>query len=160
LSCLVFSCFLLSCLLLSSLALSCVVLSCVVSSEVRGKLLIRPRPRQDTLPATLSLTLTPFVDARPCFDQPASSSTAILSMLYHELHRPASEFTNRAAYLEHELQIMSPRRYALNLPGRDFRFEVRQDKTRQNKTRQDKTRQDKTKQDKRRKEKTRGKMVT
>lgn len=42
---------------------------------------------------------------------------------YSELHRPASEFDSREAYLNHELQIMQPRRWRLNLPGRDFRFE-------------------------------------
>lgn len=42
---------------------------------------------------------------------------------YRELHKPASEFETRSDYLDHELQIMKPRRYALNLPGRDFRFE-------------------------------------
>ncbi|KAB2824412.1 DUF3360 family protein [Aliivibrio finisterrensis] len=43
---------------------------------------------------------------------------------YSELHRPASEFDSRSDYLDHELQIMKPRRFALNLPGRDFRFEL------------------------------------
>lgn len=42
---------------------------------------------------------------------------------YQELHRPASEFDSRSDYLDHELQIMKPRRWSLNLPGRDFRFE-------------------------------------
>lgn len=42
---------------------------------------------------------------------------------YRELHRPASEFSSREAYLDHELKIMKPRRWALNLPGRDFNFE-------------------------------------
>ena len=42
---------------------------------------------------------------------------------YSELHRPAGEFDSREAYLNHELQIMQPRRWRLNLPGRDFRFE-------------------------------------
>ncbi|MFS4415278.1 DUF3360 family protein [Maribacter sp. 2307ULW6-5] len=42
---------------------------------------------------------------------------------YKEQHRPASDFKNRSAYLDHELQIMRPRRWKLNLPGRDFRFE-------------------------------------
>lgn len=42
---------------------------------------------------------------------------------YSELHRPASEFDSREAYLNHELQIMQPRRWRLNMPGRDFRFE-------------------------------------
>jgi hypothetical protein len=43
---------------------------------------------------------------------------------YRELHKPASEFASRSDYLDHELQIMKPRRYGLNLPGRDFRFEL------------------------------------
>ncbi|MDD9155424.1 DUF3360 family protein [Aliivibrio sp. S4TY2] len=43
---------------------------------------------------------------------------------YSELHRPASEFDSRSDYLDHELQIMKPRRFGLNLPGRDFRFEL------------------------------------
>lgn len=42
---------------------------------------------------------------------------------YREQHRPASQFVSREAYLEHELKIMKPRRWRLNLPGRDFRFE-------------------------------------
>ena len=42
---------------------------------------------------------------------------------YRELHKPAKEFATRSDYLDHELQIMQPRRYALNLPGRDFNFE-------------------------------------
>jgi hypothetical protein len=42
---------------------------------------------------------------------------------YRELHKPASEFETRSDYLDHELQIMQPRRWALNLPGRDFNFE-------------------------------------
>lgn len=42
---------------------------------------------------------------------------------YKEEHKKASEFKTRSEYLDHELQIMNPRRYRLNLPGRDFRFE-------------------------------------
>ena len=42
---------------------------------------------------------------------------------YRELHKPASEFASRSDYLDHELQIMKPRRWGLNLPGRDFNFE-------------------------------------
>ena len=42
---------------------------------------------------------------------------------YRDRHRPASAFPSRADYLDHELQIMQPRRWALNLPFRDFRFE-------------------------------------
>ncbi|MBS9463801.1 DUF3360 family protein [Flagellimonas sp. 389] len=44
-------------------------------------------------------------------------------MTYKKLHKKASEFATRTEYLDHELQIMKPRRYRLNLPGRDFRFE-------------------------------------
>lgn len=43
---------------------------------------------------------------------------------YSELHKPASDFTSRDEYLKHELQIMSPKRWRLNLPGKDFRFEI------------------------------------
>lgn len=43
---------------------------------------------------------------------------------YQAKHRPASAFSSRADYLDHELQIMRPKRWALNLPGRDFRFEL------------------------------------
>ncbi len=43
---------------------------------------------------------------------------------YSEAHKPASAFETRSDYLDHELQIMKPRRWGLNLPGRDFRFEM------------------------------------
>ena len=42
---------------------------------------------------------------------------------YEEAHRPATEFDSRSDYLDNELKIMKPRRWGLNLPGRDFRFE-------------------------------------
>ncbi|WP_370980584.1 DUF3360 family protein [Agaribacterium sp. ZY112] len=42
---------------------------------------------------------------------------------YASRHIPASEFESRSAYLDHELRIMKPRRWAMNLPGRDYRFE-------------------------------------
>ena len=42
---------------------------------------------------------------------------------YRDRHRPSSEFASRSDYLDHELTIMNPRRWRLNLPGRDFRFE-------------------------------------
>ncbi|MCR8668556.1 DUF3360 domain-containing protein [Aestuariibaculum sp. M13] len=42
---------------------------------------------------------------------------------YKEAHRPASDFESRSEYLDHELQIMKPKRFRLNLPGRDYRFE-------------------------------------
>lgn len=43
---------------------------------------------------------------------------------YSKLHKPAREFSSRAEYLDHELTIMKPKRWGLNLPGRDFRFEI------------------------------------
>lgn len=43
---------------------------------------------------------------------------------YQKAHRPASAFPTRHAYLENELQIMNPKRWSLNLPKRDFNFEV------------------------------------
>ena len=42
---------------------------------------------------------------------------------YKELHKPASEFESRSDYLDHELQIIQPKRWGINLPFRDFRFE-------------------------------------
>ena len=42
---------------------------------------------------------------------------------YSKKHKPSSAFNNRDEYLEHELQIMSPRRWRPNLPFRDYRFE-------------------------------------
>ncbi len=43
---------------------------------------------------------------------------------YSRKHLPAGKFASRAEYLDHELTIMAPRRWRLNLPGRDFRFEI------------------------------------
>ncbi len=63
----------------------------------------------------MSDILDSTVKSPPC-DQSEDSS-------YQAKHRPASEFASRSDYLDHELQIMKPRRYGLNLPGRDFRFE-------------------------------------
>lgn len=42
---------------------------------------------------------------------------------YAELHQPSSAFELRDAYLNHELQIMQPKRWRPNLPFRDYRFE-------------------------------------
>lgn len=42
---------------------------------------------------------------------------------YKELHRPSSEFARRQDYLDYELSIMNPRRWGINLPYRDYRFE-------------------------------------
>ena len=43
---------------------------------------------------------------------------------YKNLHKSAREFTTRDAYLENELKIMSPKRWGINLPKRDFNFEI------------------------------------
>nr|WP_136250082.1 DUF3360 family protein [Ningiella ruwaisensis] len=42
---------------------------------------------------------------------------------YEAKHKPSSEFETREQYLEHELQIMAPKRWRPNLPFRDYRFE-------------------------------------
>lgn len=42
---------------------------------------------------------------------------------YASMCRPRSSFASRNEYLEHELQVMSPRRWRPNLPFRDYRFE-------------------------------------
>ncbi len=41
---------------------------------------------------------------------------------YRKLRKPRSEFATRSDYLSHELTIMNPKRWGLNLPGRDFSF--------------------------------------
>lgn len=46
------------------------------------------------------------------------------SKSYRQLRKPRSEFATRSEYLDHELTIMKPRRWKLNLPGRDFSFEL------------------------------------
>lgn len=42
---------------------------------------------------------------------------------YQELHKPKGNFATRAEYLEDELEIMAPKRWGVNLPFRDYRFE-------------------------------------
>ena len=42
---------------------------------------------------------------------------------YQKLHKPRAAFATRAEYLEHELNIMSPKRWQPNLPFRDYRIE-------------------------------------
>jgi len=44
------------------------------------------------------------------------------SQSYQELRKPRSAFNSRGEYLDHELTIMQPKRWGLNLPGRDFNF--------------------------------------
>lgn len=46
------------------------------------------------------------------------------SQSYRKLRKPRSEFATRSDYLDHELTIMKPKRWSLNLPGRDFSFEL------------------------------------
>ncbi|WP_298943114.1 DUF3360 family protein [uncultured Psychromonas sp.] len=43
---------------------------------------------------------------------------------YEQKHKPSSDFNTREEYLEHELQIMSPKRWRPNLPFKDYRFEI------------------------------------
>ena len=42
---------------------------------------------------------------------------------YLQQRRPRQHFSDRAAYLEHELQAMAPKRWRPNLPFKDYRFE-------------------------------------
>jgi hypothetical protein len=41
---------------------------------------------------------------------------------YGKLRKPRSQFASRGEYLDHELSVMNPKRWRLNLPGRDFNF--------------------------------------
>lgn len=41
---------------------------------------------------------------------------------YSSKRKPRSAFNTRSEYLDHELTIMNPKRWGLNLPGRDFNF--------------------------------------
>jgi hypothetical protein len=41
---------------------------------------------------------------------------------YREQRKPRGDFATRGEYLNHELTIMKPKRWRLNLPGRDFNF--------------------------------------
>lgn len=43
---------------------------------------------------------------------------------YEQKHKPSSDFDTREEYLEHELQIMSPKRWRPNFPFKDYRFEI------------------------------------
>lgn len=42
---------------------------------------------------------------------------------YQSQRKPQSEFKTRQEYLEHELSIMNPKRWGVNLPWRDYHFE-------------------------------------
>ncbi|MBU3825172.1 MAG: DUF3360 domain-containing protein [Candidatus Oceanisphaera merdipullorum] len=43
---------------------------------------------------------------------------------YNAQHKPSRDFDTRTAYLENELLIMKPKRWRINLPIRDYRFEL------------------------------------
>ncbi len=43
---------------------------------------------------------------------------------YRSQRKPSKSFSSRAEYLEHELTIMNPKRWGLNLPFRDYHFEM------------------------------------
>jgi hypothetical protein len=43
---------------------------------------------------------------------------------YQKAHRPASKFASRNEYLNNELKIIRPKRWRLNLPKKDFNFEI------------------------------------
>ncbi|MEC8324618.1 MAG: DUF3360 family protein [Pseudomonadota bacterium] len=55
---------------------------------------------------------------------PTDTNRDTHSASYESLHKPSSEFNTRDEYLEHELQIMQPKRWRPNLPFRDYRFEL------------------------------------
>lgn len=55
---------------------------------------------------------------------PTDTNCDTHSASYESLHKPNSEFNTRDEYLEHELQIMQPKRWRPNLPFRDYRFEL------------------------------------
>lgn len=55
---------------------------------------------------------------------PGSTEEAALTGSYQQLHKSSSSFSSRDDYLNHELQIMQPKRWKANLPFRDYRFEI------------------------------------
>ncbi|KPV96498.1 hypothetical protein AN214_01593 [Pseudoalteromonas sp. P1-9] len=55
---------------------------------------------------------------------PTDSNRDTHTASYESLHKPSSEFKTRDEFLEHELQIMQPKRWRPNLPFRDYRFEL------------------------------------
>ncbi|MGP9600459.1 DUF3360 family protein, partial [Psychrobacter sp. AOP42-A1-21] len=59
----------------------------------------------------------------PGSNQQPSNYDTELSDSYLDLHKPSSSFESRDDYLNHELQIMQPKRWRANLPFRDYRFE-------------------------------------
>lgn len=63
-------------------------------------------------------------DSSPHAEDTATNDDGIVvSGTYQQLHKPSSSFASRDDYLNHELQIMQPKRWKPNLPFRDYRFE-------------------------------------
>jgi len=57
-------------------------------------------------------------------DQASDSQIHNDELNYEQKHKPSSDFATREEYLEHELQIMAPKRWRPNLPFKDYRFEI------------------------------------
>lgn len=53
----------------------------------------------------------------------ATEADPLQSCDYQKNHKPRASFSSRDEYLEHELQVMSPKRWRPNLPFVDYRFE-------------------------------------
>ncbi|SMF13738.1 Protein of unknown function [Alteromonadaceae bacterium Bs31] len=64
-----------------------------------------------------SIEINDFNSRGACCEQELASES------YRDKRRSAQAFPSRAAYLDHELTIMSPRRWRPNLPFRDYNFE-------------------------------------
>ena len=62
--------------------------------------------------------------SEPTHDQQSDHQACGHEQSYQQKHKPSSEFKTREEYLEHELQIMAPKRWRPNLPFRDYRFEI------------------------------------
>ncbi|RBW46480.1 hypothetical protein DS885_08135 [Psychromonas sp. B3M02] len=57
-------------------------------------------------------------------EQQSASQQVNDKLNYEQKHKPSSDFNTREEYLEHELQIMSPKRWRPNWPFKDYRFEI------------------------------------
>ncbi len=57
-------------------------------------------------------------------EQESTYQENIQQLNYAQKHKPSSDFDTREEYLEHELQIMAPKRWRPNLPFKDYRFEI------------------------------------
>ncbi|MBB1274546.1 DUF3360 family protein [Psychromonas sp. SR45-3] len=57
-------------------------------------------------------------------EQDPTSQKNIEQLSYAQKHKPSSDFDTREEYLEHELQIMAPKRWRPNFPFKDYRFEI------------------------------------